>query len=891
MTKPAGELAEGLQDRYAIERELGRGGMATVYLAQDLRHDRPVALKVLHPELAQALGPERFQREIRMAARLQHPHILTMLDSGESAGRLWFTMPFIEGESLRDRLNREKQLPVEDALRIAREAADALDYAHHHGIIHRDIKPENILLAGRHALVADFGIARALDSGGAQKLTETGMAVGTPAYMSPEQASGERELDGRTDIYSLGIVLYEMLAGEPPFSGATVQAMIARRLTETARPLRTIRETIPESVDQAVARALAKAPADRFKTAGELARALEAGPEVTRSAAQGVAPTMPAVGRPTAQPPDQHRPRQPFPRSAMLVVLGFVIGLGVLFGWLRRHGVEPTDTGGARRLAVMPFENLGAPGDEYFADGVTDEVRGKLASLPGLQVTARSSSNQYKKTTKTPQEIGRELGVDYLLTGTVRWEKGSGGNRVRVSPELIQVATASTKWQQPFDAALSDVFQVQGDIAGRVAQALNVALEAPKQEELHERPTQNLAAYDAYLKGEEAAQGIWAIDPATLRRAARYYEQAVALDSSFAQAWAQLSRTLSYAYYIGNPVAADAERARVAADRAAALAANRAEGRLAQGDYFRYVLQDHLQAQEQYAEGQRLAPNNADLLTGGALALEGLGRWEKALEDLRKAIALDPRSTNTARRLAFTLLWLRRYPAADSAYDRALALGPTNLQAIEGKAMVQLAQSNLDGARAVLRSVPQEVEPTALVAYVSTYWDLCWMLEQEQQALLLRLTPAAFDDDRATWAIVLTQAYHLRGDATRSRVYADTARAGFEDRLRAAPNDPQSHAFLGLALAYSGRRAEAVSEGEKAAALSPIARDGYNGPYYQHLLARIYTVVGEPEKALSALESLLKIPYFLSPAWLKLDPTFDPLRKNPRFEKLVNGKP
>jgi eukaryotic-like serine/threonine-protein kinase len=249
------ELTAALADRYGIERELGRGGMATVFLARDLRHDRPVAFKVLHPDLAATLGPERFQREIRMAARLQHPHILTVLDSGEAAGRLWFTMPFIQGESLRDRLNREKQLPVEDALRIAREAADALDYAHQEGIVHRDIKPENIMLTGRHALVADFGIARALGGSGAQRLTETGLAIGTPAYMSPEQATGERELDGRSDIYSLGIVLYEMLAGEPPFGGATAQAMIARRFTETARPLRTIRETVPESVEEAVAKA------------------------------------------------------------------------------------------------------------------------------------------------------------------------------------------------------------------------------------------------------------------------------------------------------------------------------------------------------------------------------------------------------------------------------------------------------------------------------------------------------------------------------------------------------------------------------------------------------------------------------------------------------------
>jgi len=273
-----------LRGRYVIERELGRGGMATVFLARDLRHERPVALKVLHPELAATLGPERFLREIRLAARLQHPHILTVLDSGDAAGQLWFTMPYVEGETLRDRLRREGQLPMDDALRIARETADALDYAHQHGVVHRDIKPENILLAGRHALVADFGIARALGAGGAagagaptreQRLTETGMSVGTPAYMSPEQASGDREVDARSDIYSLGCVLYEMLAGEPPFTGPSAQAILLRKFTENPRPLRAIRDTVPEPIEQAVARALARSAADRFTTAAEFRRVLE----------------------------------------------------------------------------------------------------------------------------------------------------------------------------------------------------------------------------------------------------------------------------------------------------------------------------------------------------------------------------------------------------------------------------------------------------------------------------------------------------------------------------------------------------------------------------------------------------------------------------------------
>jgi TolB-like protein/predicted TPR repeat methyltransferase len=337
---------------------------------------------------------------------------------------------------------------------------------------------------------------------------------------------------------------------------------------------------------------------------------------------------------------------------------------------------------------VLPFENLGAPQEEYFADGVTDEIRGKLAALPGLQVTARSSSGQYKRTAKPPAEIGRELSVDYLLTGTVRWEKGAAGSRVRVSPELIQVATGSTRWQQPFDAALSDVFQVQADVAGRVAEALNLALEPPKQRELAERPTSSLAAYDAFLKGEDAAQGIWGINPGELRRAAGYFEQAVALDSTFVLAWAQLSRVLSYVNYIGTPNPRDAERARLAADRAVALGPTRAAGRLARGDYQRNVTYDNAQAQVEYAEGLRLAPNDLDLLTGAALVEQSLGRWDEAVAQLEQTLTLDPRSITTARRLAFTLLWMRRYPEALAASDEALELGPAHLQGRSTRAMI-----------------------------------------------------------------------------------------------------------------------------------------------------------------------------------------------------------
>ena len=873
----AAELRDALAGRYRIERELGRGGMATVYLAQDLRHDRPVALKVLHPELARTLGPERFLREIKLAARLQHPHILSVFDSGTAgpegggSGWLWFTMPFVEGESLRDRLEREQQLPIEDAVRIAREAAEALDYAHRQGVIHRDVKPENILLGGDHALVADFGIAQALagDAVTEQRLTETGTTLGTPAYMSPEQAAGARSLDARSDIYSLACVLWEMLAGEPPFTGPTPQAMIARRFTESPRPLRAVRETVPESVEKAVARALSKSPADRYSSALKFGRALTAAEP---------APAAPAAARP-------HRYR-----STALLGLGFLLGLGVLFGWLRRHSDAPAEAGRAKRLAVLPFENLGDSADVYFADGMTDEVRGRLAALGGLQVIAHRSAAEYKGTTKSFQEIGRELGVDYLLLGKVRWEKPENGqSRVRVSPELIEVAGSTTRWQQPFDAVLSDVFQVQGEIAGKVAQALNVALGAPERERLEVRPTTNLAAYDAFLRGEDASKRLSENDPVLLERAAAAYERAVALDSTFMQAWARLSQARSSIYTNGIPTPEGAGRARDAAQRALALGPEAPEPRLALGTYYDFVAGEYSEALEQFALGRRADPNNAELASAAALSEQSLGRWENALEHLKRAELLDPRSPLVLGRLARTQLWLRRHDEAAATADRAILVQPTGVAIHQVKVMALLGKGDLAGARAAIRAVPAEVDPTTVVFQLANYWDLAWALDADHQALLLRLTPAAYGDDRFAWAFVSAQTHAYRGDLRRARAYADSAVRASAQVLTNSPDDAQRRVLLGLALAYAGRKQEAIREGERGVSLLPISKDAYTGPYLQHQLVRIYLLSGEPQKAVDLLGPLLEIPYYLSRAWLGIDPTFDPLRKLPRFQMLVAG--
>jgi serine/threonine-protein kinase len=880
MNEPLEELRTALADRYRIERELGRGGMATVYLAHDLRHDRPVALKVLHPHLGHALGPERFLREIKLAARLQHPHILTVHDSGESAGRLWFTMPFIEGESLRDRLGREKQLPVDTALRIATQAADALEYAHRHGVIHRDIKPENILLSGGHALVADFGIARALSGAPDDQLTSTGMSIGTAAYMSPEQAAGEKDVDARSDIYSLATVLYEMLTGQVPFAASTPQAMIARRFTETARPVRTLREAVPISVEAALGKGLARTAADRFESAEAFGTALTVS-GATTPVPVAPSPTQPSA--PTLALPESSARRRRFSPALATLILGFAIGLGVLFAWNGRR--DSGRDGESPLIAVLPFRNAGDSADAYFAEGMAEEVRGRLAGLTGLRVVASGSTREYRETTKSLPEIGRELGAEYLLTATVRWaKKPDGTSRVRVSPELVRISdgTATTEWQQPFDAALTDVFQVQGDIAEQVANALDLELGAAQHQQLVERPTKSLAAYDFYLRGRSQQGG----DLPALRRQAALFEQAVAADPDFVEAWRELTRAYSLLYTNGTPDPATDARARAAAARAVELDPRGPHGHAALADYQSAIRKQYDAAAGSIAISLAAAPNDAALLRTSARIARARGDWDGAVRQLQEARDLDPRSVSVASSLQTALLWLRRYPQALAASDTALSLAPGDLSLVQDRAMVFIAQGDLAGARQAMRLVSPAVTPSELTAFFGLYWDMYWVLDEPGQRLLLESSPAVFPD-RESWATVLMQLHAIRGDTTRARAYADTAHTANAEILRAAPNDAQRTVIGALQLAFLGRRAEASAAAERGMSLAPLATDADNGPYYQLLAARTYLQLGDHARALDLLEPLLEVPFFLSGGWLRIDPDFSALRGNPRFERLI----
>ncbi len=591
---------------------------------------------------------------------------------------------------------------------------------------------------------------------------------------------------------------------------------------------------------------------------------------------------------PDARPAPSSGPPTPSSRLVLLAILA--IALFLL--WRGTH--RSAAAAGPPRLAVLPFENLGDSGDAYFAGGVTDEVRGKLAAIPGLEVVASLSSNEYGTGAKPLPDVARELGVNYLLVGKIRWLRGPAGlSRVRVSPELIHLdsgAAPTTRWQQPIDASLTDVFAMQADIAGKVADALGVVLGDSTRRELTVKPTESLAAYDEFLKGEAASQGMKA-DQAGLRRAIGYYQHAVSLDSTFAQAWAQLSRARSSLYSNGVPDRTLADSARGAAERARALKPNDPLVYLATGDFYSSVNPiDNERAATEYEHGLRLAPDDVELLSAAATTGARLDQWEQNLRRLERALRLDPRSATVARRVATMNVFLRHYDAADSAADRAMALAPTSPQMVLTKLLVTLGRGDLAGARKVVDAAARRIDSPTLFAFLATYQDLYWVLNDAQQRQVLALPPAAFDDDRAAWGIVRTEIYTLQGDRRLAQAFADSARRAAEEQVRAAPDDSQRHVLLGLTLAYLGRKADAVREGKRGVELLPISRDGYGGPYNQLQLARIYLLSGEPELALDQLEPLLRIPYYVSPGWLRVDPAFDPLRQNPRFQRLVSPR-
>jgi serine/threonine protein kinase/Tfp pilus assembly protein PilF len=587
-------LRSALAQSYTIDRELGRGGMSTVYLAQDCKHERLVALKVLHPDLAATLGPERFLREIKLAARLNHPHILPLHDSGEADGFLYYVMPYVEGESLRERLDRERQLPIEEAVHHARSIASALDYAHRQQIVHRDIKPENVMLYEGEAMVMDFGIAKAVSAAGADTLTQTGMMVGTPAYVSPEQAAGEPNIDGRSDQYSLACVLYEMLSGERAFSGPTAQAVMAKRFTETVKPLRSLRGSIPEPVERAVTRAMSTDAGARYKTSAQFAQALASGSLTT--------------------PTDT----QTLPQQTI---------------------------SSAKSVAVLPFSNMSTdPENEYFADGMAEEIINALSKIQSLRVASRTVSFALKGKNEDLADVGRKLHVSTVLDGSVR----RMGNRLRITAQLVNVADGYQLWSDRYDREMEDVFAIQDDISQSIVKALRVILSEDEKKKIEKARTVNVQAYDYYIRGR---QFFHQTRRKSLEYARQMFNKAIEIDPEYALAHAGVADCCSLLYMYFDARDLNLRQADLASRKAMELEPDLAEAHVARG-LAASLSKGFDEAEREFEAAMRLDPKLFEAPYFFARARLSQGQPAEAAKLFERASSLRPEDFQSVHFLA-----------------------------------------------------------------------------------------------------------------------------------------------------------------------------------------------------------------------------------------------
>jgi serine/threonine-protein kinase len=749
---------------------------------------------------------------------------------------LYFVMPYVGGKSLRQRLAREKQLPVPDALRIAREVADALDYAHRQGVVHRDIKPENILLQEQHAVLADFGIAWAVVAAGGEKLTATGVVIGTPAYMSPEQAGGSRDLDGRSDVYSLGCVVYEMLAGQAPFIGPIPSSLIHQHLSVPPRPVTDLRPSVPAPIVSAIQRALAKAASDRFRTAAEFVAAIaNVGPE-------------PPNSRATAHVTATHRPS----------------------------------------IAVLPFQNMSTEAAHtYFAGGLHDELLTQLAKVAGLKVISRTSVMGYKDTTKPLRMIGQELGVASIVEGSVQVV----GGRLRVNVQLIDAATDEHIWAERYDRTIDDAFAIQSDMAQQVVAAVGAALGADERRSIGAEPTGNAEAYLFYLQGEA-----YRLRPGVIRQnfvtAQQFYERALALDPEFALAHATLSETHGVLYFQRfDPTVERAALQREAAEKAVRLAPELPQAHRAMGLAYYWGEQDYRKALQEFEIALRGTPNDAELWFIIGAVQRRLGNWKGVRAAFERATQLDPRSADVFGDLGgLTLGFLRQYDEAARALDRSLALS-SDAWEVDKAWMYVLWKGALDELQSYLERVPPGADLGGIGPARRWQAELL-LLQRRSEALLavVRDAPDAVFHGQYFYTpacLYSAWAHALRGDGAAARAAYGAALELLDSAMPDLSDDWRIHESRGLALAGLGRSHDALREVDWMRGTKIYRLDAFSGPQVAARCALILAHAGESNAALDKIERDLSGPGYLSAHLLRLDPRWDPIREHPRFKALL----
>jgi TolB-like protein/Tfp pilus assembly protein PilF len=867
-----GELGD-----YELLEEVGRGGQGVVFRARQKSLNRTVALKVISlGQWASTAHLKRFRREAEAAASLDHPSIVPIYEVGEREGACYFSMKFVEGGQL-DEVVKRAPISIRQAAELIAKVARTVHYAHEHRILHRDIKPGNILLDTKgEPQLTDFGLARLVEA--ESTVTRTMEVMGTPSYMAPEQAAGEyTKLSNATDVYGLGAVLYQLLTDHPPFAGGTTYETIKLLLETEPRQPRLLNPRIDRDLSTICLKCLEKDPQRRYASALALTEDLEhwLKHEPIRAHRTGIF----SRGR---------KWMRRKPAIAAVITLSLALAVAIAWNVWKSEFIRDPVTNG---VAVLPFENLSRDADNaYFAEGIHEEILTRLASIAGLKVISRTSTQQYQSKPRNLREIAKQLGVANILEGSVQ----KAADQVRVNVQLINAQTDSHLWAETYDRKLTDMFGVESDIAGGIAASLRIRLTGREGEALAAKPTNNPEAYDAYLRGLalEARSGSDVLD--ALLKPVEFYERAVQLDPNFAIAWARLSRAHGFIFFnFVESTTARRDAAKRALENAQKLAPNSPETLLALGYYQYWVLHDYAFARITFGRVSEMLPGNSDVLIALGALTRREGHWDESIAHSEQALALDPHNSFALRNTAVTYLALRRFPTALKLYDRVLDITPNHPEAMALKACIYQAQGNLQEAASFLSGTNEQIpDKITQLRLARNYGEAIRLLQD-------RLAHFHFDSDyyKANEQVDLAIIQRLAGDTAGARVTAEQARNTLEQLCRDHPDSPDRAGHLSETYALIGQKDLALKVAERAIMLYPRARDAMHGPAFEENLALIQTIAGENSHAISTLTQLLQTPYSgwlyetpVTPALLRLDPIWDPLRADPAFQKLCEEK-
>jgi serine/threonine protein kinase/Tfp pilus assembly protein PilF len=891
----AGALVGKVIGHYRIESLIGIGGMGEVYLARDERLGRNVALKLLPESLTtDETQLSRFKNEARTASSSNHPNILTVYEIGAEGNRQFIATEFIEGITLRASIARGRINP-HAALEIAVQVASALAAAHEAGVVHRDIKPENIMLRpDGYAKVLDFGIAKLTE----QRLasdnrtgettaalqTRQGLVLGTARYMSPEQARGQK-VDARSDIWSLGVVLYEMVGGSPPFRGETPSDCIAAILTTEPPPLSGVLPDVPLKLESILQKALRKNSDERYQTIKEMLadlRALKGELEAESSLPQTKASAESIVAK------IKHHKRGVLITLAMVILAAAAFAYSFFF-------VAPAPSPNEKSIAVLPFENRSEDkSNAYFTDGVQDEILTRLSKIGDLKVISRTSTQRYKNTSQNLSEIANQLGVANLLLGSVQ----KTNDQVRVNVQLIRAANDSHLWAETFDHKLTDIFSVETEVAKAIADQLRAKLTGREEQVIAAKPTDNPQAYDAYLRG--LAYSLKTLNTtANSLGAQKYLREAVRLDPKFALSWALLSSVEARGYITLTlqPTVALREEVRQAAETALTLQPNLGEAVWAKGYYHYACLKDYDTAVRYFEQARQFLPNSSQIPESLAYVARRRGQWDRSESYFNEAERLDPRNVYLLSQHAFNYICLRHFSEALRKLDQVLDITPDDVDTLALKAAIAQAEGDLPRASALLAPLHPNADDTQALE-TQVYQAI---LERRPAQIIPRLKEILAKPDPALgynngelrfW---LGWAQEVAGDHAAAQESWRQARSELEPFLKEQPENYILIGALALTNMGLGDKAAALALAERAMAAVPIEKDAVDGPIRIEILARVAARMREPDRAIAALQKLLSIPYAgplaigppLTPALLRLDPMFDPLRNDHRFQQLT----